>query len=189
MKNNKGKIIFLNGVTSSGKTSIAKALQEKYNERLYHISNDMFHDLEWEMLHAKHINEDSEHYGYGDKFLAESLFLMYHFVKTVADQGINIVVDGMLFEYDVFVEMYGKSHYEIMKNILSDYRIFLVEVYCPLDECRRRNLTRGDRGENQSQEQHEAMNKNIRYDFFVDTSVDDTNTCAEKILKNWSENK
>ena len=39
----KGKIIFLNGVTSAGKTSIAEEIQELANEVYYHVSNDTFH--------------------------------------------------------------------------------------------------------------------------------------------------
>ena len=58
----------------------------------------------------------------------------------------------------------------------------MVEVFCPLEECRRRNIARGDRGENQSHEQNEIMNKTVKYDFCVDTSVDSAIECARKIL-------
>ena len=39
---NKGKIICLNGVSSSGKSTIAKALQDKLNEPYYLMSEDTF---------------------------------------------------------------------------------------------------------------------------------------------------
>ena len=38
----KGKIIFLNGTSSSGKTSIAKTLQEILDEAYMHVSVDTF---------------------------------------------------------------------------------------------------------------------------------------------------
>ena len=38
----KGRIIFLNGVTSSGKTSIVDALQSKKNKFFYVVANDLF---------------------------------------------------------------------------------------------------------------------------------------------------
>ena len=38
----KGKIIFLNGVTSSGKTSIVEALQERRDQFFYVVANDLF---------------------------------------------------------------------------------------------------------------------------------------------------
>ena len=41
----KGHIVFLNGVTSSGKTSIAKAIQERDDTFFYIVSNDMFQNM------------------------------------------------------------------------------------------------------------------------------------------------
>ena len=38
----KGRIIFLNGVTSSGKTSIVEALQNREDVLFYAVSNDLF---------------------------------------------------------------------------------------------------------------------------------------------------
>ena len=180
----KGKIIFLNGVTSSGKTTISKAIQEIANEQFYHISNDMFGDLVGEMLNdERYTSEAGSETSAMNKYWAEHVVLMYHFAKTVTEQGVNIVIDGMLEERSGFIDYYGKTNYDNMRHILKDCDIFLVEVYCPLEECRRRNIARGDREENQSQEQHDVMNINIKYDFFVDTSVTDAKECANKISK------
>ena len=38
----KGKIIFLNGVSSSGKSTLAKTLQDRLEEPFYLIANDTF---------------------------------------------------------------------------------------------------------------------------------------------------
>lgn len=176
-----GKIIFLNGVTSSGKTTISKAIQETADEQFYHISNDIFFTVEQEMLHNKYIEVAGE--SAKDKYMAEAIVLMYHFAKTVAEQGRNVIIDGMLEESNGFVEYYKKTNYDVVLSIFKGFDILMVEVYCPLDECRRRNIARGDRGESQSQEQHDIMNKNIKYDFSIDTSVDDVKECAAKILR------
>jgi adenylylsulfate kinase/chloramphenicol 3-O phosphotransferase len=109
--------------------------------------------------------------------------MMYHFARAVAGLGINVIIDGMLEEREGFMEYHNKTNYDIMLDVFADYNMFMVEVYCPLDECRHRNIERGDRGENQSQEQHDIMNKNIKYDFFVDTSIYSAEECAGKILK------
>ena len=179
-----GKIIFLNGVTSTGKTTISKAIQEIADEQFYHISNDMFGNLLGEMLNdEKYTSEAGSETNAMNKYWAEHVVLMYHFARTVTEQGVNIIIDGMLEERSGFIEYYDKSNYDNMRHILKDSNVFLVEVFCPLDECRRRNIARGDRGENQSQEQHDVMNKDIKYDFHVDTSVDNANECANKILK------
>ena len=42
---NKGRIIFLNGVTSSGKTSIVDALQEREDVFFYVVANDLFEQM------------------------------------------------------------------------------------------------------------------------------------------------
>lgn len=42
---NKGRIIFLNGVTSSGKTSIVEALQNREDCYFYVVANDLFEQM------------------------------------------------------------------------------------------------------------------------------------------------
>ena len=41
----KGRIIFLNGVTSSGKTSIVEALQARRDVFFYVVANDLFQEM------------------------------------------------------------------------------------------------------------------------------------------------
>lgn len=52
----KGRIIFLNGVTSAGKTSIVKAFQERTGEFYYALSNDLFQ----ETVGLKHLTQSAE---------------------------------------------------------------------------------------------------------------------------------
>ncbi|MCM1049318.1 MAG: hypothetical protein NC433_12940 [Clostridiales bacterium] len=48
----KGRIIFLNGVTSVGKTSIVEVLQERDDIFFYVVANDLFQ----EMVGEKYVN-------------------------------------------------------------------------------------------------------------------------------------
>jgi len=57
-----------------------------------------------------------------------------------------------------------------------------VEVYCPLEICRQRNIARGDRYEDQSREQQELMSGEIVYSLRVDTSRYTARECARIIL-------
>jgi len=43
-----------------------------------------------------------------------------------------------------------------------DIQHTLIEIYCPLDICRYRNMIRGDKYETQSQEQYALMAENIQ---------------------------
>ena len=83
----------------------------------------------------------------------------------------------------IHYEQRQNSHYEQLKEILKDNPLDIVEVHCPLEICRQRNIARGDRFENQFQEQYELMAENIQYDMTVDTSVHSSAECAEAIVK------
>ncbi len=164
----KGRIVFLNGVTSAGKTSIVEALQERDDIFFYVVANDLFQ----EMVGDKYLRENYW------KYLSEVIILMYHTAKLYSDMGKNVLIDGLLVER---VEI--KPHYQQLIEILKDNPLDVVEVYCPLDICRKRNIIRGDRYETQSDEQHELMAKNIMYSLKVDTSVHSSEECANIIVK------
>ena len=163
----KGKIIFLNGVTSSGKTSIVEALQERRDQFFYVVANDLFQ----EMVGEQYLEENYW------KYLSEVIILMYHTAKLYSDLGKNVLIDGILVERDEI-----KPHYEKLMEIMKDSPLSIVEVYCPLDVCRQRNIERGDRYESQSDEQAELMSKDIKYTMRVDTSVNTPTECAEQIV-------
>ena len=164
----KGRIIFLNGVTSSGKTSIVEALQERDDIFFYVVANDLFQ----EMIGEKYLRENYW------KYLSEVIIMMYHTAKLYSDMGNNVLIDGILVERDEI-----SPHYQRLLEILRDNPLDLVEVYCPLDICRKRNIIRGDRYESQSDEQYELLSKNIKYRLRVDTSLYSPSECADIIIK------
>ena len=69
-----------------------------------------------------------------------------------------------------------------MQEILSENPLDIVEVFCPLEICRARNIARGDRYETQSEEQSAIMAQGIDYSVCVDTSVNTPEECAEIIM-------
>ncbi len=164
----KGRIIFLNGVTSSGKTSIVEALQEREDVFFYVVANDLFE----QMVGDKYLQKDYW------KYLSEVIIMMYHTAKLYSDMGKNVLIDGILVEREEI-----KPHYEQMMEILEDTPLDIVEVYCPIDICRKRNCIREDRYETQSEEQLELMAGNIKYSMRVDTSVYSPAECADIIVK------
>ena len=164
----KGRIIFLNGVTSSGKTTIVEALQARRDVFFYVVANDLFE----QMIGEEYLREDYW------KYLGEAIRLMYHTAKLFSDLGKNVLIDGIL------VEREGVSpHYARLCAVLRDNPLDVVEVYCPLEICRQRNLARGDRYESQSEEQAALMAKDIRYSMRVDTGVSSPEECADQIIR------
>lgn len=164
----KGRIIFLNGVTSAGKTSIVDALQNRDDIFFHVVANDLFQ----EMVGEKYLRTDYW------KYLSEVIIMMYHTAKLFSDMGKNVLIDGILVEREEI-----KPHYQQMMDILKDNPLDIVEVYCPLEICRQRNIKRGDRYEMQSEEQHILMAENINYSARVDTSQYSPEECADIIVR------
>ena len=164
----KGRIVFLNGVTSSGKTSIVEALQARRDVFFYVVANDLFQ----EMVGEEYLRENYW------KYLGEVIIMMYHTAKLFSDMGKNVIIDGILVERDGIA-----PHYARLLDILQNQPLDVVEVYCPLDVCRQRNIDRGDRYETQSEEQAALMAPNIRYSMRVDTSVYSPEECADMIVR------
>ena len=163
----KGRIVFLNGVTSSGKTSIVDAIQSRDDVFFYVVANDLFQ----EMVGEKYLQENYW------KYLSEVIIMMYHTAKLYSDMGKNVLIDGILVERNEI-----KPHYQQILEILKENPLDIVEIYCPLDICKKRNIMRGDRYETQSDEQHELMAKNIEYRLSVDTSLHSAIECADMII-------
>ncbi len=164
----KGRIIFLNGVTSSGKTSIVEALQEREDIFFYVVANDLFQ----EMVGEKFLRLDYW------KYLSEVIIMMYHTAKLYSDMGKNVLIDGILVEREEI-----KPHLAQLLDILKDNPLDIVELYCPLEICRQRNIARGDRYDSQSDEQAELMARDIPYSARVDTSLHSPEECAEMIVE------
>lgn len=163
----KGQIIFLNGVTSSGKTSIVEAIQNRDDVFFYVVANDLFQ----EMVGEKYLQENYW------KYLSDVIILMYHTAKLYSDMGKNVLIDGILVEREEIA-----PHYQQLLTILKDNPLDVVEVYCPLELCRERNIARGDRYETQSEEQAALMAKDISYSLRVDTGRYSPAECAEIII-------
>ena len=168
----KGRIIFLNGVTSSGKTSIVEALQDRDEAFFYVVANDLFQ----EMVGDKFLRQDYW------KYLSEAIIMMYHTAKLFSDMGKHVLIDGILVEQPEI-----RPHYEKLLEILKNNPLDIVHVECPLEICRQRNIARGDRYETQSEEQAAIMAEGIRYSVAVDTSKLSPQESAEVIMKalNW----
>ena len=165
---NKGRIIFLNGVTSSGKTSIVEALQDREDCYFYVVANDLFQ----EMVGERFLQENYWQH------LSRVVILMYHTAKLFSDMGHDVLIDGILVERPEIA-----PHYQQLQEILADNPLSIVEVACPLEICRARNIARGDRYETQSEEQAALMAEEIRYAMTVRTDMNTPEECAEAIVR------
>ncbi|MCL2854063.1 MAG: chloramphenicol phosphotransferase CPT family protein [Defluviitaleaceae bacterium] len=159
----RGKIIYLNGVSSSGKTTLAKALQGRLDEPYYWFSVDTF------------VNMTPE------KFIDNDLWLnaisgMYRSIKTFSDMGLNVIVD------DVFDD--SQELLDEVVEILHGHPVLFVHVTCPLDELVRREKERGDREIGLSENQLPQLCPLCQtYDITVDTHNNTIEECADRIIE------
>jgi chloramphenicol 3-O-phosphotransferase len=168
-----GQVIFLNGVTSAGKTIIAKELQAQSDLPFLHMSNDMFQ----QMVGGKWLRAD-----YCDA-LARVIAAMYHCANALSGQGQPVIIDGMLLELQNFIDLFRKTHLQFALDTLASAPLLLVEVYCPLKECARRSRARKDREKGQPEAQNRIMAQGVPYDLRVNTLANDAGICAKNILE------
>ena len=160
-----GKIVFLNGLTSSGKTSIVNEIIARKTNLFFVLGFDLFEETlpDWAA--------DVESY------YSNAIIAMYHAARSLSDQGRDVLIDGLVMEIEGL-----NFHYTTLREIFSGYPLKIVNVYCPLEVCRRRNILRGDRRENQSFEQSKIAETNISYTLSIDTSVHTVQECADLLL-------
>lgn len=159
----KGKIIYLNGVSSSGKTTLAKALQARLTEPYFFFSVDVFMN----MTPEKYMDTD-------DDIWVHAVSGMYRTIKLFSDMGLNAIVDDV-FDYQGFLDE--------CVDVLHDYPVLFVHVTCPLEELQRREKERGDREIGLAEEQlPELCPLDNTYDITVDTHNNSKEECADKII-------
>lgn len=140
-------VILLNGVGSVGKSSIAKALQERVSNPLMHVQMDAF----LEML-PKSIQEHSTTFTYsqivrdgtyevviGEGSVGRQLLhSMRCAVRAMAEAGLNLVVDDVLMGGD-------DPGFEEYRSLLSPFSFRTVGVLAKLETLEHREKSRGDR--------------------------------------------
>lgn len=160
---NKGKIIFLNGVSSSGKSMLANELVQLM-PNYFHMSIDDF-DLFIEKM------EDREN---NHLIPVETEYFFHRTIAMFSDRGINVVVDHIL--HDNFTS-------EDCFKTLVDYPVLFVGVHCPLEELERRERARGDRNIGQAKRQLEYVHKIEMYDIEVNTLLESVEESSNRIIE------
>ncbi len=177
----KSRIVLLNGVGSSGKSSIATALQQIASEPFLHVEMDAF----IAMLPAASFNqpdgitfETTHQQGKpvvvirSGPAAARALRGMRHAIAAMAAQGNNLIVDEVLLGEDKAAEY---------AQLLRPFDVFLVGVFAPLDVLEARERQRGDRLIGLARWQYDRVHRGMDYDLHVDTGTASAMACAELI--------
>lgn len=123
-----GRIIFLNGTSSSGKSSIARELLDILNDGVFfHMAVDGFNA----MRSKRELGTDEL-----DAALRRTRMGFHRSIAAMAEAGNDIVVDHVLSEPWRLLDCL---------TVLQPENVLFIGVHCPLDELTRRELARGDR--------------------------------------------
>jgi chloramphenicol 3-O phosphotransferase len=173
-RNGRGKIILLNGATSSGKSSIARALQSRIEEPFWHVSIDHLRDAG--VLPLDRIRSGEFRW----PELREAFFEGFHAsLPAFAGAGNNLIV-----EHIVETRAWMKR----LAALLAGFDVFLVGVLCPLEELERREAARGDRAAGGGRRDFETIHQHIEYDLEVDgTQGPPANALA--LIKAWRQRR
>ena len=162
----KGNIIILNGVSSAGKTTLAKTLQDRLSSPYFHMDVDVFCLMAPEKFNI-------EDYSVQHKFVSN----MFHAVKLFSDMCFNLIVPCIFLEYDENADFLKKC-----VTLLHSYPVLFVHVKCPVDELRRREKERGDRTIGDAEDMLSALVPKDIYDIEVDSYNFSKEECADKII-------
>jgi len=165
-----GKIILINGASSSGKSTLSKALQARLDAPFWHFSIDHIRDagvLPLERIRKGEFSWSAMRPAFFDGF--------HRCLPALAEAGNNLIVEYV-------VE--SQSAMNILVELLSHLDVFIVGVHCPLAELERRELARGDRRAGDARKDHEIVHRFCGYDFEVN-STDPTGRNVGDLIHAW----
>lgn len=169
-----GRIILINGTSSSGKTTLTKGLQSTLPDLWLEMGIDRFAYAlpgfirgvpTWPQL-FQYVRPAGRPDGpfaiettpLGQQFVSG----MHATVAALADAGLNVIVDHVIFERRWLEECARKW---------ARFEVLFVGVRCPLDVVLRRELERKDRTLGQAEAQFDVIHCWGDYDVEVDTSI------------------
>ncbi|MES5823939.1 AAA family ATPase [Streptomyces sp. RG80] len=155
-----GLVIFLNGTSSSGKSSIAAELSAILDEPCFHLPVDAFHAM------RSNATVPPDRLG---TVLHRTWRGFHRAVAGMAAAGNDVVVDHVLS---------AEWRLRDCLSLFDPRHVVLVGVHCPPEELARRERERGDRPPGLAARQLEQVHSHGVYDVECDTSRATPRECA-----------
>lgn len=164
-----GRILFLQGASSAGKTTLANALQVSLDECWWILEADDIARMTPTSDRTGWWNpapEERPHPSW-DPGLRLSRWFDGYFgcLATIAKTGTNVMAVGGWLQ---------TSQLQQLAHTLDGLDALCVGVYCPLEELERREILRGDRPSGYARSQHELVHTHAPYDAEVNTVAQTT---------------
>ncbi|WP_367125377.1 chloramphenicol phosphotransferase CPT family protein [Streptomyces phytohabitans] len=159
-----GRIIFLNGTSSSGKSSIARELLDVLDDGVFfHLAVDGFNA----MRTGRELGADEI-----EAALRRTRMGFHRSIAAMAEVGNDVVVDHVLSEPWRLLDCL---------TVLPPESVLFTGVHCPLSELERRELARGDRPPGLAARQYDQVHAHGDYDLECDTGTASPRECALRI--------
>lgn len=164
------QIIFLHGASSSGKSTIAKALQARIEKPFWHISIDHLRDSG--VLPTSRFQSGE----FDWKNARQAFFDGFHMsLAAYANTGNDLILEHIL-DTDGWLET--------LRDLLADHDVFFAALHCPLDVLIAREKQRGDRPAGSAKRDYETIHVGKRYDIELDIG-DGVDVNVDKLLAAW----
>lgn len=169
------RIIYLNGPSSSGKTTLTKHLQKCFSEPYLHIGidkiigfmpekvNNWWGDPAPEGFSLNPVTDPTGHPAYQIQtgpFAKKITRTLKDFAVLLASQKYNLIIDDVAL---------GSTEVEEWKEALKEYNVLYVGVHAPLEILEERERLRGDRIPGGARGQYFTVHKNVSYDIEIET--------------------
>ena len=174
---NSGKLIFLNGASSSGKTAISKELQNILDETFLHISSDTFASFypprkkELKTYNQDYLSKVQKNLK--SKKKPSTVHLYTTMILSMINEGMNVIADTTFLKYMTIEEI----------KMIESKEAYLIDVTCDLETLEKREKSRKDRPLGAARKHIEFCYDYQINDCIVDTTNSDIQTCAKSIKK------
>jgi chloramphenicol 3-O phosphotransferase len=177
-------IVLLNGTSSAGKTTVAKALQDKLPEPALLMGIDailvaalprryLSEPRHWQDIYQYLYDERGRLTGIAIAPLGDRLVRgMHRAVAGLAAAGLDVIVDHVLSEPDWAADI---------ETAWAGLTVLRVGLICPIEVAEQRERSRGNRTLGWARAHIDVVHATIRYDLTVDTSLSDPAQCAALI--------
>ncbi len=166
-----GHILILNGSSSSGKTSLARALQTQLRQPHHHLQLDAFRSMEptgyWD-------GWQEQGTAASDRQHAALCHAMNAALREYALHGQPIIFDTVLS---------NPVAWRHLLDDLADLPVYLVGVTCQSGELLRREHARGDREIGLAARQFPSIHADKTYDLMIDTTARSADSCAADVVR------
>jgi chloramphenicol 3-O phosphotransferase len=183
------QIIYINGPSSSGKTTLAQALQEAFQDPFLHISLDKIigmmpnklnnwegglapEGFSWKQAVDKdgHVLQEIQMGPYAKKMVQS----LKEIVLTLASMGHNLIIDDVAF---------GNDEVQAWRVLLKEYKVLWIGLQVPVAYLEQRERERGNRIVGSSRAQYAQVHNNVCYDLEFDTAKEPLDDIVKAILE------